>query len=292
MKGNTAFKPRLALRRRVELAVAVALFIATFVGIVVLLTLIVVILQKGLPWLDWDFITGTPSRFPEKSGFKPAIVGSLWLIALTALFAIPLGVGGAIYLEEYARKNMITRLIQVNIGTLAGIPSVLYGVLGLALFVRFLGFGRSLLSGALTMTLLILPVIIISTQEALRSIPYTLREAAFALGATRWQVIAGQLLPAAAPGIFTGLILSLSRALGETAPLLMIGALTFVTFLPESLFDPFTVMPIQIFNWTSRPQEAFRGVAAAGIIVLLVFLLLMNASAIYLRNYFERHRPR
>ena len=292
METSTRFNPRITLRRRIGFVLAVVFFLATFLGIVVLLTLIVDVIRKGMPWLDWGFITGLPSRKPEEAGFLPAIVGSLWMMGLTALFSVPLGVGAAIYLEEYARKNLLTRLIQINIGTLAGVPSVLYGVLGLALFVRFMGFGRSLLAGSLTMTLLILPIIIISTQEALRSIPYTLREGAFALGATRWQVVAGQLLPAAAPGIFTGIILSLSRALGETAPLIMIGALTFVAFLPSSIFDPFTVMPIQIFNWTARPQEAFRGLAAAGIIVLLIFLLLMNASAIYLRYYFERHRPR
>ncbi len=292
METTTRFHPRIAFRRRVGFILAVVFFFATFLGIVVLLSLIVDVVRKGAPWLDWDFITGLPSRKPEEAGFLPAIVGSLWMMGLTALFSVPLGVGAAIYLEEYARKNLFTRLVQINIGTLAGVPSVLYGVLGLTLFVRFMGFGRSLLAGSLTMTLLILPIIIISTQEALRSIPYTLREGAYALGATRWQVVAGQLLPAAAPGIFTGIILSLSRALGETAPLIMIGALTFIAFLPQSVFDPFTVMPIQIFNWTARPQEAFRGLAAAGIIVLLVFLLLMNASAIYLRYYFERHRPR
>jgi len=285
------FDPKAGQRRRIGLVLGVVLFFSTVFGLMVLIALLVDVVQKGLPWLDWQFLTSYPSRNPAEAGIKSAIVGSFWMMLLTALFAVPVGVGAAIYLEEYAPRGWFLQLIQLNIANLAGIPSVIYGILGLGLFVRFFGLGRSLLAGALTMSLLVLPTIVISTQEALRAIPQGIRESAYALGATRWQVVSSHLLPIAAPGILTGVILSLSRAMGETAPLIMIGALTFIAFLPSSLLDPFTVLPIQIFNWTARPQEAFRGLAAAAIIVLMVFLLLMNLSAILLRNYYERHRP-
>jgi len=285
------FDPKVGQRRRIGLVLGVVLFFSTVFGLMVLIALLVDVVQKGLPWLDWQFLTSYPSRNPAEAGIKSAIVGSFWMMLLTALFAVPVGVGAAIYLEEYAPRGWFLQLIQLNIANLAGIPSVIYGILGLGLFVRFFGLGRSLLAGALTMSLLVLPTIVISTQEALRAIPQGIRESAYALGATRWQVVSSHLLPIAAPGILTGVILSLSRAMGETAPLIMIGALTFIAFLPSSLLDPFTVLPIQIFNWTARPQEAFRGLAAAAIIVLMVFLLLMNLSAILLRNYYERHRP-
>ncbi|RMF55218.1 MAG: phosphate ABC transporter permease PstA [Bacteroidetes bacterium] len=289
---SSRFEPRLDRRRRVGTVMLVLFFLATVFGLVVLLTLLVDVVVKGLPWLDADFLTSFPSRNPEEAGIKSAIVGSLWMMGLTAAFSVPLGVGAAIYLEEYASRGWLLRLIQVNIANLAGIPSVIYGILGLGLFVRFMGFGRSLLAGALTMTLLILPVIVIATQEALRAVPAGIRESAYALGATRSQVIRSHLLPLALPGILTGVILALSRALGETAPLIMIGALTFIAFLPESVMDPFTVLPIQIFNWTARPQASFQELAAAAIIVLMVFLFLMNLSAILLRNHFDKTRPR
>lgn len=285
------FDLQLARRRWLGRILAVVLFGATVFGLLVLTALLVDVVRKGAPWLDWGFLTSYPSRNPEDAGIKSAIVGSFWLMLLTALFSIPVGVGAAIYLEEYAPRGRLLRLIQLNIANLAGIPSVIYGILGLGLFVRFFALGRSVLAGALTMSLLVLPIIVISTQEALRAVPQSIRESAYALGATRWQVISSHLLPIAAPGILTGIILALSRAVGETAPLIMIGALTFIAFLPSSLLDPFTVLPIQIFNWTARPQEAFRRLAAAAIIVLMVFLLLMNLSAILLRNYYERHRP-
>lgn len=287
----TRFDPRLKHRQRVGLVLRSLFFLSTVFGVLVLLTLLVDVVVEGLPWLDVAFLTSFPSRFPEQAGIQSAIVGSLWMMALTALFSVPLGVGAAIYLEEYGRRGWLLRLIQVNIANLAGIPSVLYGLLGLGLFVRFMALERSLLAGALTMTLLILPIIVIATQEALRAVPQGVRESAYALGATRSQVIWSHLLPIATPGIMTGVILALSRAVGETAPLIMIGALTFIAFLPESVMDPFTVLPIQIFNWTARPQETFRELAAAAIIVLMVFLFLMNLSAILLRNYFERNRP-
>ncbi len=285
------FNPKAVQRRHIGQVLGIVLFFSTVFGLMVLITLLVDVVQKGLPWLDWQFLTSYPSRNPAEAGIKSAIVGSFWMMLLTALFAVPVGVGAAIYLEEYAPRGWFLQLIQLNIANLAGIPSVIYGILGLGLFVRFFGLGRSLLAGALTMSLLVLPTIVISTQEALRAIPQGIRESAYALGATRWQVVSSHLLPIAAPGILTGVILSLSRAMGETAPLIMIGALTFIAFLPSSLLDPFTVLPIQIFNWTARPQEAFRSLAAAAIIVLMVFLLLMNLSAILLRNYYERHRP-
>lgn len=285
---TSAFNPSLGHRQTMGVVLAGGLFLATVLGIVVLVTLLVDVAVTGWTWLDAGFLMNYPSRNPGDAGIKSAIVGSLWMMGLTALISVPLGVGAAVYLEEYARSGWFLRLIQINIANLAGIPSVIYGILGLALFVRFAGMGRSLLAGALTMSLLILPIIVISTQEALRSIPQGVREGAFALGATRWQVIRSHVLPMAAPGILTGIILALSRAIGETAPLIMIGALTFIAFLPTSVMDAFTVLPIQIFNWTARPQAEFQELAATAIIVLMVFLILMNLSAILLRNYFEK----
>jgi phosphate transport system permease protein len=256
----------------------------------VLITLLVDVVLSARPWLDGQFIQSFPSRFPEEAGIKSALFGSLWLMALTALISVPLGVASAVYLEEYAQDGWFLRLIQINIANLAGVPSVVYGILGLALFVRFAALGQSLLAGALTLSLLILPIIIISTQEALRSIPTGIRESAYALGGTRWQVIYSHVLPMAAPGIFTGVILALSRAIGETAPLILIGALTFVPFLPQGALDQFTALPIQIFNWTARPQSEFEGLAAAAIVILMILLFTMNLSAILLRNYFEERR--
>lgn len=284
------FDEKLVQRRRKGVVIGSVLFVATVFGIVVLVTLIVDVAVKGLPWFDAEFLSSYPSRFPDRAGIKSAIVGSFWMMGLTALLAVPIGVASAIYLEEYASQGWFFRLVQINITNLAGVPSVIYGILGLALFVRFFALERSLMAGAMTMALLILPIIIISSQEALRAIPQGIRESAYALGATRWQVIWSHLLPTSAPGIMTGVILALSRAIGETAPLIMIGALTFIAFLPTSVMDPFTVLPIQIFNWTSRPQPEFQGLAAAAIIVLLVVLFLMNLSAILLRNYFEKYR--
>lgn len=265
------------------------LFLAsTLVGLVMLALLLYDVLKDGLPWLSWDFLNSFPSRKPEQAGVKSALWGSIWMIIITALAAVPLGVASAIYLEEYAPKTRLSKLIEINISNLAGVPSIVYGILGLALFVRAMQLERSLVSGSLTMALLILPIIIISTQEAIRAIPNSIREASYALGATRWQTIRNQVLPVALPGILTGNILALSRALGETAPLIMIGALTFIAFTPESIFDPFTVLPIQIFNWVSRPQEEFRFLAAAAIIVLLALLLTMNAAAIIIRNKYQK----
>lgn len=238
--------------------------------------------------LDWDFITGYPSRHAAKAGILPALVGSLYLIGLTALLALPIGVGAAIYLEEYGKDSKLAGFIEINIANLAGVPSVIYGLLGLGFFVRTFGMGRSLLAGSCTMALLVLPIVIISSREALRTIPLSLREVCYALGATRWQAIRQVVLPLAMPGILTGAILAISRAIGETAPLIVVGALTYMTFLPESPNSPFTVLPIQIFNWVSRPQEAFVVNAAAGIWVLLLTMLLLNTVAIVLRNRLQR----
>ncbi|PSQ94377.1 MAG: phosphate ABC transporter permease PtsA [Bacteroidetes bacterium QH_2_63_10] len=285
------FAPRMNRRKKAGAVASVVLFLATLFGVVVLLTLLVDMAVDGYDWVSGDFLANYPSYQPEDSGILSAMVGSLWLIGLTAAFSVPVGVASAVYLEEYASDGWFRRLIQINIANLAGVPSVVYGILGLALFVRFAAMGNSLLAGALTMSLLILPVVIIATQEALRAVPRGMRENAYALGATRWQVIQGHLLPTAAPGILTGVILSLSRAIGETAPLIVIGALTSARFLPRGVMDNFSALPLQIFDWTSRPQSEFQGLAAAGIIVLMVALLLMNLSAILLRNYYEQYRP-
>lgn len=240
--------------------------------------------------IDWQFITSYPSRKAELGGILPAVVGSLYLIILTAVIALPVGVGAALYLEEYARKGKLSSLIEINIANLAGVPSIIYGLLGLGIFVRVLGLGRSLIAGALTMALLILPMIVMVTREALRTVPHSLREAAWGLGATRLQMVRQVVLPNAYPGILTGAILAVSRAIGETAPLVVVGALTYVTFLPDGLDAPFTVLPIQIFNWVSRPQADFLVNAAAGIAVLLMTMLLLNGVAIGLRSRLQSNR--
>jgi len=262
--------------------------LATLFGIVALIILLEEILRAGLPFLNLHFLTSFPSRIPEEAGIKSAVLGTIWVISLTALFTFPLGVGAAIYLEEYAPRNWLTQLLKLNLANLAGVPSIVYGILGLALFVRTLAFERSLISGALTLTLLVLPVVIIASQEAIRTVPSFIKEASYALGATRWQTVYKAVIPSALPGILTGTILALSRAIGETAPLIMIGALAFVAFSPQSVFDPFTVLPIQIFNWTSRPQAEFRSLAAAAIIVLLFVLVVLNAVAVLLRNRYQK----
>jgi len=274
---------------------------ATLFGLLVLAVLVFDVMRDGLPRLSWEFMTSYPSRKPDQAGILSAWVGTLWIMLTTAALAIPLGIGAAIYLEEYATKNRRTDFIEINIANLAGVPSVVYGILGLGLFVRALHMDRSVLAGGCTLALLILPIVILSTREALRAVPFSIREAAFAVGATRWQAISGQVVPAAIGNILTAIILAMSRAIGETAPLVTLGALTYIPFLPtppltfsaafpyvhitlKGLFDPFTVLPIQIFNWVSRPQKGFLICAAAGIIVLLAITLAMNATAIYLRN--------
>lgn len=262
--------------------------LTTFIAIAVLVILIAQIILEGKDWLNLQFLTNFPSRLPKIAGVKAGVIGSLWLMGLTALFAIPTGIFSAIFLEEYLPKNRINFWLQINIGNLAGLPSIVYGLLGLSIFVRILGFGRSLWTGGLTLALLVLPVIIIATQEAIRAVPQNIRQAAYALGARKWQVTFMQVLPAATPGIITGVILSLSRAVGETAPLIVIGALSYVSFVPQSPADSFTALPIQIFNWSSRPQPEFHGLAAAAIIVLLIILFSLNLVAVMLRERFQR----
>jgi len=260
----------------------------TWSSVLLLAVLLVQVCITGLGWLDWQFISSFPSRFPERAGIKSALVGTLWLIGLVAIISIPVGVSTALYLEEFASKGKLAKLIAVNISNLAGVPSIVYGILGLAIFVRFFALERSLISGACTMSLLVLPTIIIASREAIMAVPQSIRYAAFSLGATKWQTTWAHVLPASFPGIMTGVILALSRAIGETAPLIMIGALTFVAFLPEGPMDSFTALPIQIYNWVSRPQPEFHELAAAGIIVLLLVLMLMNATAIFIRSKTER----
>ena len=238
--------------------------------------------------LNWQFLSSMPSRRAADAGIYNALVGSIFVIALTGALSLPVGVAAAIYLEEYGGRSKIARLIEINIANLAAVPSIIYGLLGLGLFVRTMAMGRSVLAGSATLALLVLPVVILSTREALRTVPKSIREGSYALGATKWQTIWNQVLPMAMPGILTGLILSLSRAIGETAPLITIGALTYVPFAPDGIWSAFTVLPIQIFNWVSRPQADFKANAAAGIIVLLVMLIVMNATAIFLRDRFQR----
>jgi phosphate transport system permease protein len=248
------------------------------------------VFSDGWARLSWQFLTSIPSRRPAEAGIYTALIGTIYVISVTTALALPVGIAAAIYLEEYGTGNWLARLIEINIANLAGVPSIIYGLLGLGLFVRMFGFGRSVLAGSATLALLVLPVVILSTREALRTVPKSLREGSYALGATKWQTIWHQVLPNALPGVLTGLILALSRAIGETAPLITIGALTYVPFAPETIWSPFTVLPIQIFNWLSRPQAAFAENAAAAIIVLLVLLLAMNAIAIFLRDRYQRTR--
>jgi phosphate transport system permease protein len=255
-----------------------------------LAALLIDVFLDGIGRLNWQFLTSIPSRRPADAGIYAALIGSIYVIGLTTLLALPLGIGAAVYLEEYGSTAWFNRLIEINIANLAGVPSIIYGLLGLGLFVRTMGFGRSVLAGAATLALLVLPIVILATREALRTVPSSIREASYALGATKWQTIQYQVLPSALPGILTGLILALSRAIGETAPLITIGALTYVPFAPDSIWSAFTVLPIQIFDWLSRPQVAFAQNASAGIIVLLALLLVMNAVAIVVRDRFQRMR--
>ncbi len=290
MNPTLVSTPHMARRRLSATLFKYVCLTLTWFCMLLLAVLLIHATWQGIPWLDKQFLTEFPSRFPERAGIKSALWGTLWLISLTAAISIPVGVAAAIYLEEYAKRNRINTVIEVSIANLAGVPSIVYGILGLAMFVRWLNLGRSVLAGAMTMSLLILPVIIIASREALRAVPSSIRLAAYALGATPLQTIRHHVIPAALPGILTGTILALSRAIGETAPLIMIGALTYVAFVPRGPMDAFTALPIQIFNWVSRPQEEFHQLAAAGIVVLLVVLLLMNATAVFIRHRAQRHQ--
>ncbi|QDU78717.1 Phosphate transport system permease protein PstA [Polystyrenella longa] len=325
---NQMFDSQLAARHRLGKVFATICFLSTWFSFAALIVMLGTILWQGGSWLTWDFLTSYDSRMPAVAGIKAGLWGSFWLILLTTLFSIPVGVGAAVYLEEYASKSRLTRIIQINLANLAGVPSIVYGILGLSVFVQMfdffrvnpktlvfplgiaelrvpLPFGPSVLSGALTLSLLILPVVIVASQEALRSVPSSIRHASVALGATRWQTIRDQVLPAALPGILTGMILSISRAIGETAPILMMGALVFVAATPGNIdspaqlvtdpqgvmdapFDSFTTLPILIFNWVSRPKEEYQYVSAAGILVLLIVLLALNGVAISIRNRYSK----
>ncbi len=279
----------IARRRLLDLLFQVLALLILCLALGSLAALIADVWSDGASRLSWDFLTGFPSRRPEEAGIWHALSGSIFVILVTAALAVPIGVAAAIHLEEYGRTRSVTaRIIEINITNLAAVPSIIYGLLGLWLFVRVMAMGRSVLAGASTLALLVLPVIILSTREALRAVPSSIREGSYALGATKWQTVWYQVLPVALPGILTGMILALSRAIGETAPLISIGALTFVAFAPDSLWSPFTVLPIQIFNWVSRPQVEFQANAAAGILVLLALLLTMNATAIWLRDRFQK----
>ena len=275
-------------RHWVDLAFEGGALIVLLVTLAALGTLIADVWGDGAGRLSYDFLTSFPSRRAADAGIWHALVGSVFVIAMTAVLAIPIGIAAAIYLEEYGGRSTAARLIEINITNLAAVPSIIYGLLGLGLFVRMMGLGRSVLAGAATLALLVLPVVILATREALRAVPSSIREGSYALGATKWQTIWYQVLPVAVPGILTGMILALSRAIGETAPLITIGAVTFVTFVPDSILSPFTVLPIQIFNWVSRPQPEFQTNAAAAILVLLVLLLTMNAVAIWLRDRYQK----
>ena len=275
--------------------------LSTLIGFVLLFTLIIDLFLDGFPRLGWQFLISYPSRFPEKAGILSAWVGTILVMIVTAATAVPLGIGAGIYLEEYGKKNWLTHLIEINMNNLAGVPSIIYGLLALGLFVYFLKFGESILTGGLTLGLLILPMVVIATRESIRAIPNSIREASYALGATKWQTIKDHILPYSMGGIMTGMIIGLSRAIGETAPIITVGALTFIAFLPSPpiltefpfisfkwLLDPFTVMPIQVFNWISRPQKEFHVNAAAAGVILLLMTLLMNAFAIYMRYKFRK----
>ncbi len=247
------------------------------------------IFMDGVPHLNWNFLTSYVSRKASEAGIKASLAGTFWLMILTGVFSIPLGIGSAVFIQEYLpSKSRLKNLFILNLSNLSGLPSILYGLLGLTVFSRFFGWGGSLLTGSLTMSLLILPVIVITSLEALRAVPKNLREGAYALGARKWQVILGTVLPSALPGILTGLILASSRAIGEAAPLIVVGGLSFVAFTPQSPMDEFTVLPLQIFNWASRPQKSFHDIAAAGIVVLMTLLLAFNLFSILLRYYYGR----
>ena len=286
--ATSVYAPRISARQTIGRIWRWIFFGSTALAIILLGMLLWSIIEPGWSWLSWTLISNPPSRIPENAGMNPAIWGSLWIVLGSGITAFALGLGTAIYLEEYAAKGRFNDFIQTNIANLAGVPSIVYGLLGLLVFVDLLNMGRSLIAGALTMALLILPVVVISSREAIRAVPSSLREASYGLGATRWQTIRHHVLPAAFPGILTGIILAMSRAIGETATLLVVGGASQVLWRPDSPFSTFMVMPLQIYNWTGRPQEEFEHLAAAAIIVLMIVLLLMNSVAIGLRQYFSK----
>jgi phosphate transport system permease protein len=284
---NATNLQRTGVRFGERLFVALCL-LAVVLPLALLLLLLAALVRDASTRLGWSFLLSQPSRHPELAGILPALAGSLLLVSWTALFTLPVGVGAAIYLEEYARRGRVAAWMELNIANLAGVPSLIYGLFGLGVFVRTLGLGRSILAGAATLSLVVLPVVILAAREALRAVPQSLREASQALGATRWRMISRVLLPMALPGMLTGSLLALSRAIGETAPLLVVGALSYVGFVPQGIAAPYTALPLQIFNWVSRPQQAFLTNAAAAIVVLLGCMLLMNGLATLLRHRLQK----
>ncbi len=291
-RGESDFKASMSTRYARDSAFTVLVTVAALIGIIVLAVLLVDVTRDGSSMLSLNFLTSFPSQiFPENGGIYPALVGSLWLLGLTALISVPLGLGAAVYLEEYAQDTRINQIVEVNISNLAGVPSVIYGLLGLGIFVQLLApvtGGTSVLTGALTLSLLILPIIIVATREALRAIPASIREGGYALGATKWEVIRSHLLPMALPGALTGIILALSRAIGEAAPILVVGVSLYQTYVTTGPFDGYMALPTQIYDWISRPQQVFQDSAAAGIVVIMVVLLLANSVAIVLRNRYQK----
>jgi len=273
------------LKDKTFLAVGI---LSTLIGLILLAIFIGDILIEGLPRIGWKFITSLPSRVPEKAGIYTAMMGSVWILLLTTMIAFPIGVGAGIYLEEYGKKSRLAKLLEINISNLAGVPSIIYGLLGLEIFARIMNLGSSILAGSMTLALLILPIIIVATRESIKAVPQSLRDASYAMGASKWQTIFHQVLPASFGGILTGIILALSRAVGEAAPLIVVGALAYVPFAPKSPMDEFSILPIQIFNWISRPQHGFIVNAAAAIIILLIITFAMNGIAIYLRNRWQK----
>ena len=285
------FQANLRRRRRLGTLFGLLCMAASLIGVVFLAVLLVFVFRQGWDLVTTSFLSNFPSvMFPERAGVKSALWGSIWLSLITIGVAVPVGVAAALYLEEYAPPGRLTRFIRVNISNLAGVPSIVYGILGLAVFVRWMAFGRSLLAGGLTLALLVLPVVIIATREALVAVPRSIRLAAYALGATRWQTVSAHVIPAAMPGILTGTILALSRAIGEASPLLILGALTYIAFVPQGPLDAFTALPLQIYAWIDAPQEEFHKLAAAAIIVLLAVLLPMNAVAVGVRAWRQRKK--
>ena len=287
--GATSFEPAIARRKLTGTIFYGACLAAIGILLLALLILLFDILSRGLPWLDLQFLTGVPSRRPTQAGVLPALVGSLEITLIVGLLTFPIGVAAAIYFTEYAGDSRLNRLLQTNISNLAGVPSIIYGILGLAVFVRLLHLGPTVLAAALTLTLLILPIVIIASIEAIRAVPQGQREGAYALGATRWQMVRRSVFPAAAPGIMTGIILAMARAIGEAAPLILIGGVGFVTFLPTPVSGAYTVLPLQIFDWAKRPQDDFASLSSAAIIVILVLMLLLNGLALIVRARLSRH---
>ncbi|WP_214854884.1 phosphate ABC transporter permease PstA [Exiguobacterium sp. s130] len=283
-----AVKKSISQRLVVNNVTKVIFLVGLFFGLVVLGILLFGVIRDGASWLSLEFLQNAPSRRAERAGIYPALMGSIFLMLLIIPMIFIIGVGAAIYLEEYAKKSRMTSFIEVNISNLAGVPSIVFGLLGLTFFVRNMGFGSTLIAGALTLALMSLPVVIVSSQEAIRAVPQAMRHASLALGASKWQTTFKVVLPASLPGVITGIILAVSRAIGETAPLIMVGAAIFIARAPEGIFSEFTALPIQIYNWTSRPQADFQGLAAAGIIILMIILLTMNSLAIWIRNRFSK----